>query len=275
MVTIIGVGDIMPGGVLAGVNEGYVSQEVLEMLRKGDIRVGTLETAIGNSPTFNQEKMSRKGDMLTKGNDFLRSVDFTDTMILPPHFYWRESILQAIGQGRCYLTAEEHYENNRIFSVYTFHVEADGITYEPLVLRVTPFAREYISNPALKLDESGEKIVLSWTVHSRDTGREMDACTAIINLGENALLIDTDAVQEEVREAGRAKEYDLRNEIQAVQHYPYSNDQTQEASCSNIITIGESDYEISKTCSEQGARFGEDAAYTVLYQAGQYGNHVP
>ena len=208
-------------------------------------------------------QMSREGDMLTKGNDFLRSVDFTDTMILPSHFYWRESILQAIGQGRCYLTAEEHYENGRIFSVYTFHVEADGITYEPLVLRVTPFAREYISNPALKLDESGEKIVLSWTVHSRDTGREMDACTAIINLGENALLIDTDAVQEEVRQAGGAVEYDLRNEIQAVQHYPYSNDQTRAASCSNIITIGESDYEISKTCSEQGARFGEDAAYTV------------
>ena len=207
-------------------------------------------------------QMSREGDMLTKGNDFLRSVDFTDTMILPDHFYWRESILQAIGQGRCYLTAEEHYENSRIFSVYTFHVEADGITYEPLVLRVTAFAREYISNPALKLDESGKKIVLSWTVHSRDTGREMDACTAIINLGENALLINTDAVQEEVRQAGGAKEYDLRNEIQAVQHYPYSNDQTRAASCSNIITIGESDYEISKTC-EYGARFGEDAAYTV------------
>lgn len=63
-IKIIGVGDIMPGGVLAGVNEGYVSQEVLEVLRKGDIRVGTLETAIGNSPTFNQEKMSRKGDVI-------------------------------------------------------------------------------------------------------------------------------------------------------------------------------------------------------------------
>ena len=50
-IKIIGVGDIMPGGVLAGVNEGYVSQEVLEVLRKGDIRVGTLETAIGNSST--------------------------------------------------------------------------------------------------------------------------------------------------------------------------------------------------------------------------------
>ena len=197
-------------------------------------------------------QMSREGDMLTKGNDFLRSVDFTDTMILPDHFYWRESILEAIRQGRCYLTAKDSYENGQVsrpFSVYTFHVEADGITYEPLVLRVTPFAREYISNPALKLDESGKKIVLSWTVHSRDTGREMDACTAIINLGENALLIDTEAVQEEVRQAGGAVEYDLRNEIQAVQHYPYSNDQTQEDSCSNIIKIGESDYEISKTCS--------------------------
>lgn len=64
MVKMVAVGDIMPGGVLAGHNDGYVSQEVLDVLSKGDIRVGTLETAIGNSPTFSEEKMSRKKDVI-------------------------------------------------------------------------------------------------------------------------------------------------------------------------------------------------------------------
>lgn len=61
---IIGVGDIMPGGILAGVNDGYISQDVLEVIQNADIRVGTLETAIGNEPNFNEEKMKRKADVI-------------------------------------------------------------------------------------------------------------------------------------------------------------------------------------------------------------------
>ena len=41
MIKIVAVGDIMPGGILSGVNDGYVSQEVLEVLQGAEIRVGT------------------------------------------------------------------------------------------------------------------------------------------------------------------------------------------------------------------------------------------
>lgn len=61
---IIAVGDIMPGGILSGVNNNYVSQDVLDILCSGDIRVGTLETAIGDKPTFYDEKMNRKADVI-------------------------------------------------------------------------------------------------------------------------------------------------------------------------------------------------------------------
>ena len=64
MIEIIGVGDIMPGGVLSGIEQGYCSDDVLELLQCGDIRVGTLETAVGNAPTFSEEKMSRKKDVI-------------------------------------------------------------------------------------------------------------------------------------------------------------------------------------------------------------------
>ena len=57
MINIIGLGDIMPGGVLNGTTNKFVSKDVKSLLAKGDIRVGTLETAVGNNPTFYSEKM--------------------------------------------------------------------------------------------------------------------------------------------------------------------------------------------------------------------------
>lgn len=66
----------MPGGILSGVNSGYVSQDVLNVLKQGDIRVGTLETAIGNEPYFYEEKMKRKADVIyAKDCDLQKLVD--------------------------------------------------------------------------------------------------------------------------------------------------------------------------------------------------------
>ena len=73
MIKIIGVGDIMPGGVLNGTSNEFVSEDVKLLLAKGDIRVGTLETAVGNNPTFYSEKMKRKGDVIyVEDSDLLR-----------------------------------------------------------------------------------------------------------------------------------------------------------------------------------------------------------
>jgi len=70
---IVAVGDIMPGGILAGVDEGYVSQEVLSILKNTDIRVGTLETAIGDEPNFYEEKMKRLADVIyAKDHDLIK-----------------------------------------------------------------------------------------------------------------------------------------------------------------------------------------------------------
>lgn len=73
MINIIGLGDIMPGGVLNGTTNKFVSKDVKSLLAKGDIRVGTLETAVGNSPTFYSEKMKRKADVIyVEDKDLLR-----------------------------------------------------------------------------------------------------------------------------------------------------------------------------------------------------------
>ena len=73
---IVGLGDIMPGGVLNGSDKAYATQEVFDVLSFGDVRVGTLETAIGNSPTFYDEKMKRKADVIyAKDDDIFKLVE--------------------------------------------------------------------------------------------------------------------------------------------------------------------------------------------------------
>jgi poly-gamma-glutamate synthesis protein (capsule biosynthesis protein) len=90
MIKIVAVGDIMPGGILAGVNANYVSRDVLDCLRDADIRVGTLETAIGNVPNFNEEKMKRLGDVIyAKDEDLnkLKQLSFDIVSLANNHYY--------------------------------------------------------------------------------------------------------------------------------------------------------------------------------------------
>lgn len=73
MIKIAAVGDLMPGGILSGVNKGWVSPTILSILNESDIRVGTLETAVGNEPSFYKEKMDRLADVIyVKDEDLLK-----------------------------------------------------------------------------------------------------------------------------------------------------------------------------------------------------------
>lgn len=74
MTTIIAVGDIMPGGLLNGTDAEFVLGEVKTFLKEADIRVGTLETAIGNTPSFYSEKMMRSADVIYAMDDDLKRL---------------------------------------------------------------------------------------------------------------------------------------------------------------------------------------------------------
>lgn len=82
MITIAAVGDIMPGGVLNGRKGNFVTDEVRNVLSAADVRVGTLETAIGNEPTFYEEKMSRRADVIyAKDEDLKRLKDLNINIV--------------------------------------------------------------------------------------------------------------------------------------------------------------------------------------------------
>lgn len=59
------MGDIMPGGILHYENiSDFCAVELLDELRKADVRVATLETALGDEPDFDEEKMAREKDVI-------------------------------------------------------------------------------------------------------------------------------------------------------------------------------------------------------------------
>lgn len=64
MIKIVGVGDIMPGGLLTDSQNPCVNDEVLKLLLQGDVRCGTLECAFGNEPTYDEAKVADRGNVI-------------------------------------------------------------------------------------------------------------------------------------------------------------------------------------------------------------------
>ena len=64
MIKIIGVGDIMPGGLLSDSGQPCVEKSVMDLLLKGGVRCGTLECAFGNDPTYDKEKVADRGNVI-------------------------------------------------------------------------------------------------------------------------------------------------------------------------------------------------------------------
>lgn len=80
----------MPGGVLHGREGQFISEKVLSVLRQADVRVGTLETAVGNEPSFYEEKMTRSADVIYVKDDDLRrlvELDINIVSLANNHFF--------------------------------------------------------------------------------------------------------------------------------------------------------------------------------------------
>lgn len=63
-IRIISVGDIMPGGVLNKSSQPFVSKDILDLFQSAELRIGNLECAIGNEPTYSIQKMQGEKDVI-------------------------------------------------------------------------------------------------------------------------------------------------------------------------------------------------------------------
>ncbi|MBO7120738.1 MAG: CapA family protein [Bacteroidaceae bacterium] len=74
MIRIVGVGDIMPGGLLNVSRKPCANDDVLHLLMDGDVRCGTLECALGNEPTYDEAKVADRGNVIYAMNDDIRRL---------------------------------------------------------------------------------------------------------------------------------------------------------------------------------------------------------
>lgn len=73
--SMIFCGDVMPGGVLPYQDE-YITKEVKDYLKSFDLRIGTLEAAIGTGLQYDQTKMNgRMNIVYARNEDFFRVVE--------------------------------------------------------------------------------------------------------------------------------------------------------------------------------------------------------
>jgi len=75
MISIIGVGDIMPGGLLTDNPGPCANESILNLLLQGDVRCGTLECALGNEPTYDKEKLIDRGDGIYSNVIYAKDAD--------------------------------------------------------------------------------------------------------------------------------------------------------------------------------------------------------
>ena len=90
MISIVSVGDIMPGGLLSDSSRPCANQEVIELLASGDIRCGTLECAFGNKPTYDKAKVADRGNVIyAKDNNIkrLKELQIDIVSLANNHFY--------------------------------------------------------------------------------------------------------------------------------------------------------------------------------------------
>lgn len=75
MIKIIGVGDIMSGGLLNDSDQPCANKEVIDLLQQGDVRCGTLECALGNEPTYDEAKLAKRDDGIYSNVIYAKDAD--------------------------------------------------------------------------------------------------------------------------------------------------------------------------------------------------------
>lgn len=81
MIKLLFIGDVMPGGVLPYQDE-FISSEVQEFIGKYDLRVGTLETAIGDNLPFDEVKMRGRMNIIHSRIEDLSRVERLDLNVV-------------------------------------------------------------------------------------------------------------------------------------------------------------------------------------------------
>ena len=178
-------------------------------------------------------ELTRQPDSSNFGKDYVRSIDYVDTIELPEGVSWSQTVLDAIKNGSASPRGSVIYaDGTPIISV-----EGDGLT-----------AR------SISIDDEG-KVIVSWRYFNPSTQSEAAAPSITFQVMPEALTITP-------VEYDRAENHTVKNTVDATLHYTYRTDVPKHAESTLELGGGEAFLTLSKTASDV-EYFGEDITYTL------------
>ena len=189
--------------------------------------------------------MSRAGTTLEGvGKDYMRSVDFEDVLTLPEGVTLAENVQRSIRAGTTKMSVD---------STGCYFRTAEGKTILRIQFSDAKTNYRYVQGVSLSLDEDGNP-VFRWRFRNADLKTEIGTITFDCGFGSEALV---------VKEPRADRTYTLHNEVSALQHFMYSEDQEQTAACAATVKTASSSLVVRKNSAVADRSYGAPITYTV------------
>lgn len=163
------LGDLMPGGVLTGKTANYISESLSSYLKTFDLRIATLECAMGDDFNFDPIKMQGKKSIIyAKNIDIQKLIDLNIDVvsIANNHIFdlgieglqntinlLKSNNILFVGAGLNYLEASNPViikKNNKSIALLGYCSDSTGYGYLPIAKDDAPGVNHFNINNILK-----------------------------------------------------------------------------------------------------------------------------
>jgi hypothetical protein len=240
---------------------------------KGDGTDGSL-TAVKS--LHHIAKLNRSTNYSTSyGVDPMSYAEFSDTLVLPENFYWREGIIKAIKNGdwKCepyYATGRsDSIEGQSYYNYLLYYVKLDGEWVR--IARVagnegyTLCYSKTFGDGGLSVDEN-DNVVLEWTRLNSSSSSSQDINTnyVYITYEDNVIYADSAALREALSDDSTTSvSYTFTNNIEAVGHFTYGDTEEYSGTINVAARVGEGDYTFTKSYTNSSVYMGGSETYTL------------
>ncbi len=191
---------------------------------------------------------SRSGTTLEGvGKDHMSSVDYEDVLTLPDGAALADDVKEAIQNGTIQIS------KTSASSAYGYKITTPG---GKEILSINTGSNDYrnnIRNIEMFADDSG-RLILRWSFDNTNLSTEIADLSFNCNFGSEVLFI---------KNPQSDKIYIVDNAVKGIQHFMYSEDQTQQDTCSVNVKTADSRLEINKTSVRHNSYFGSPCIYSI------------
>lgn len=180
-------------------------------------------------------------ETISYGKDYVRSADFYDNIDFSTceGISWSSEVLEAVQNGNTRYFGGTFYANN----VAIAKVINSGAA---------------LSGGSVEYDaEKG--VVLHWRIYNSKSDAQIAATTTTLTVYKSALNIDSSLLNDA---AGTT--YEFTNNVEAVTHYTYSDDQIASGSALKYFSLSGGNVAIKKTTTSSNGFLGGTVNYTIL-----------